>query len=203
MKDTRSTLNADGMLVHECITRKRFTTLEHGDLTAVNGVVVHQTDSSTAESTLRGYKTASNGAHFLIARDGTIYQTASTKKRCYHVGRRIKSKCLELDGKDCADEAAVKLLSLKWAQQLKQIDAHERKKEYPFRYPVNSDSIGIEIVGRDVDEKTYEEVSTAQNQALQWLAGELNCHFGTDKDDYFRHPQVSYKNPGEAASAKW
>ena len=37
MTKTRSALDADGMLSRECIIKKRFTTFEHGDLTAVNG----------------------------------------------------------------------------------------------------------------------------------------------------------------------
>ena len=44
---------------------------------------------------LRGKKT---GAHFLIANDGTIYQTASLEKLCWHVGI-LYSRCA--DEKSC------------------------------------------------------------------------------------------------------
>jgi N-acetyl-anhydromuramyl-L-alanine amidase AmpD len=56
-------------------------------MTHVQGIIVHQTGSPTARSTLNGYGVArANGAHFLIDKDGTIYQTASVLKQTAHVG---------------------------------------------------------------------------------------------------------------------
>ena len=68
--------------------------IEHGALTAIKGIIVHQTDSDTAAATLNGYLTAgANGAHFLIDRDGAVYQVASLKKKTWHVGK-LRSRCL-------------------------------------------------------------------------------------------------------------
>jgi energy-converting hydrogenase Eha subunit A len=50
----------------------------------------------------------------------------------------------------------------------------------------------------------YEGVTGIQNASLRWLIGELSTLFQLgSEDDVFRHPEVSYKNPGEAAGAKW
>ncbi len=43
----------------------------------------------------------------------------------------------------------------------------------------------------------------AQNSSLQWLISELYGHFSLEKDDVYRHPQVSYKQPSEASTATW
>lgn len=53
------------------------------------------------------------------------------------------------------------------------------------------------------DEVRYQDVKLLQNNSLNWLIGELYELFGIDKEDVFRHPTISYKNPGEAASARW
>ncbi len=92
---------------------------------------------------------------------------------------------------------------MSWSNHVKALDAHERAKTYPQRYPINGDSIGIEIVGRSIDAKTYESVTSEQNNSLQWLTGELYAHFSISQQDVYRHPAVSYKNPGEAATAVW
>lgn len=83
------------------------------------------------------------------------------------------------------------------------IDTLERGKSYPDRFPVNTDSVGIELVGKNTGEKSYEPVTALQQSSLQWLISELNTLFDLKVEDVFRHPEVSYKNEGEAASATW
>ncbi|MFT5546046.1 MAG: N-acetyl-anhydromuramyl-L-alanine amidase AmpD [Rheinheimera aquimaris] len=203
LESAMSTVDKDGMLIDAKITLKRYTSIEHGNLSAVKAVVVHQTDAPTAQHTFNGYNAGGNGAHFLIAKNGDIYQTASTQKRCYHVGRLIKSKCLTLDKNSCDSAEMAVILAKSWSNQIKALDAHERQKAYPARYPVNSDALGIEIVGKHLDDTQYEAVTPAQNTSLQWLLGELYSHFSLTKADIYRHPEVSYKNPGEAKGASW
>jgi N-acetyl-anhydromuramyl-L-alanine amidase AmpD len=198
-----SSIDKDGMLIDPKVIFKRFKHIEHGNIVAVHGIVVHQTDSSNAKSTFCSYSSSANGAHFLIAKDGLIYQTASLNKRCFHVGRLIKSKCLEINKNNCKDPNLAKVMATSWTQRIKAIDKIERKKAYPDRFPVNSDSIGIEMVGKHIDNKKYESLTLLQTNSLQWLIGELYTHFGLDKDDVYKHPKVSYKHPGEAASATW
>ena len=96
-----------------------------------------------------------------------------------------------------------KIMAMSWGSRIKALGAHERAKSYPDRYPVNSDSVGIELVGKHIDDNTYEFVTTLQNNSLLWLVGELYRHLSVNSSDVYRHPAVSYKNPGEASSAKW
>ena len=198
-----SSIDKNGMLIDPKVKQKRFKRIEHGKLTAIHAIVVHQTDAPTAQHTFNGYNAGGNGAHFLIAKNGDIYQTASLHMRCYHVGRLIKSKCLTLNKNNCSNPAMTKILTMSWRSRIKALDSHERAKSYPDRYPVNSDSVGIELVGKHLDDKSYETVTADQNVSLQWLVKELHSHFNTGNADVYKHPSVSYKNPGEASTAKW
>lgn len=197
------TINKNGMLIHSRVNRRRFPSIEHGVLSGIHAIVVHQTDSPTAQHTFNGYKAGGNGAHFLIDKNGPIYQTASMHKRCYHVGRLIKSKCLTINKNSCNSAIMAKILAMSWASQIKALNAHERTKKYPHRYPVNSDSIGIELIGKHIDKETYETITAQQNMSLQWLIGELYNHFSLTSGDVYKHPEISYKNPGEASTAVW
>jgi len=199
-----STINNSGMLVHNKIIHKRFAGLEHGALNTVHAIVVHQTDTTSAEKALTGYESADNGAHFLIAKQGQIYQTASMQKRCWHVGKRIKSKCLTINMNTCNGEGMAQILAMAWgSSRIIALDVHERDKSYPNRYPVNSDSLGIELAGKHIDINTYEAVTSAQNLSLKWLVKELYNHFDLNSGDTYRHPTVSYKHVDEAGSAEW
>jgi len=198
-----SVLDNSGMLVDKRVIHRRFPNIEHGLIASVKAVVVHQTDAPTAQHTFNAYKAGGNGAHFLIDKNGKIFQTASTQKRCYHVGRLIKSKCLTITKNNCGTPAMAKIMLLSWRQRIKAINSHERQKNYPDRYPINSDSVGIELVGSHIDKKTYEAVTPQQNNSLKWLVSELYKHFNFGSDDVYTHPEVSYKNPGEASSAAW
>lgn len=198
-----SKIDKEGMLVHVHVQHRRYTQIEQGALEAARAIVIHQTDASDEQSTFNAYARGGHGAHFLIAKNGTLYQTASLFKRCFHVGARIKSRCLELLKANCRDPEIAKALALGWSAQIAAINEIERRKTYPERFPVNSDSIGIELVGRHIDERRYEAVTAEQNHRLQWLIDEIYRHFSISSADVFRHPQVSYKHPDEAGSAVW
>lgn len=197
------TVDSEGMIDHAHIHLRRFRSIEHGNLGTVSAIVLHQTDSPTVQSTFNAYQSGGNGAHLLIDQDGSIYQTASLFKRCYHVGKLIKSHCLEITPTSCADPNLAKTKALGWSARINEIDRIERQKSYPDRFPVNSDSLGIELVGRHIDDKTYEMVTCSQNASLRWLLDALYDYFSIGADDTFRHPTISYKNPGEAAGATW
>jgi N-acetyl-anhydromuramyl-L-alanine amidase AmpD len=85
-EEKMSMIDKDGMINNNKVILKRFPHIEHGNLPAVKAIVVHQTDAPTAKHTFNAYNSGGNGTHFLIAKDGLIFQTASLKKRCYHVG---------------------------------------------------------------------------------------------------------------------
>ena len=199
------TIDADGMCIHPKVVRARKPAIERGRLSVVHGIIVHQTGAPTTESTMNSYlRRSATGAHFLLAREGTVYQTASLHHQTWHVGL-LRSRCLVENR--CAPAELRALRSFN--PQLE--DRREQAKNVPDRFPANRDSIGIELVGdalpraghvRD-DQRTYEFVTTEQNAALRWLTRELSMALGVPMHEVFRHPQVSRKNPTEASSAQW
>ncbi|GIX24593.1 MAG: hypothetical protein KatS3mg122_1824 [Caldimonas sp.] len=177
--------------------------IERGPMTLVRGIVVHQTDSPTATSTLNSYRSPdAKGAHFLIDRDGTIYQTASILKMTWHVGP-LRARCLAEHRCAPTELQALRRFDPKGEHE------REREKAHPDRYPSNQDAIGIEIVGqalpKDVppEERVYEPVTAAQNASLKWLISGLSVSLGVALTEVFRHPVVSRKNPTEAQTAVW
>jgi N-acetyl-anhydromuramyl-L-alanine amidase AmpD len=176
--------------------------IEHGAMPTVKGIIVHQTDSSTATSTLAKYKQPkADGAHFLIDKDGTIYQTASVTKKTAHVGK-LRSRCYV----EMRCSPAEMKANAKWNPTAEY--HREIKKSVPNRYPSNDDSIGIEIVGKAVlpekgTKPIYENLTTEQQASLQWLINEIRATLGVPLTEIFRHSTVSFKNETEAQSAKW
>ncbi|WP_230943739.1 N-acetylmuramoyl-L-alanine amidase [Burkholderia anthina] len=197
-------IDSSGMVVTPRVVRARKIQIERGAMQRVSGIVVHQTGGSTAASALNSYQNASaTGAHFLIEKDGTIYQTASLKKQTWHVGR-IKARCV----------AEMRCTPVE-LQQLRRFDPRgenqrEMRKAVPDRYPSNTDSIGVELVGEALplnepnpDRRIYVAASDAQNDSLRWLIHALSVTLRVPMTEVFRHPVVSRKNRTEAARVKW
>ena len=196
-----------GLLLNPKITQKVFSGIERGALNKVNALVIHQTGANTAQQTFNSYAKGGHGAHFLIDKKGAIYQTARVTQKSYRVGK-IKSKCYET--KSCTKvqlQSAIQLLFQKgvsYSSRITKLHHHEKAKPYPDRFPLNSDSLGIEIVGSyDKLKKHYEAISPLQNSSLKWLINELYTHFNITSADVYRHPEVSYKMPTEASGATW
>lgn len=192
-------INTEGEIIDLKITNARSKSLEKGEMKKISGIIVHQTGAATAKSTLESYKRATaNGAHFLIDKDGTIYQTASIYKQTWHVGK-LKARCLV--EKRCRPVDVELLKKFNPARE----NAEELKKSVPDRYPSNQDSIGIEIVGAVVGQhpEVFEAVSKQQNVSLQWLVTQLLATLQIKSTEVFRHPEVSRKNITEASTAQW
>lgn len=195
----------DGKLIDVQVEQRIQATIERGALNDIHAIVVHQTGGATAQSTFESYKGDANGAHFLIDKDGSIYQTARVTRQTYHVGK-IKSRCLEThlctpeEKKDAKDILFAPKKS--YSTRTNELAQFEAKKDYPARYPTNADSIGIELVGGTTEGK-YESPPPAQNESLKWLIGELEAALKLGEQDVYRHPQVSYKETTEAGGAKW
>lgn len=197
-------IDSTGAVVDARVRRAISPALERGNMEIVNGIIVHQTNSPTATSTLNSYKQPNpNGAHFLIDKDGTIYQTASIYKKTAHIGQ-LKSRCVAQH--TCSP---TEFKALKGKKPGKPIGRIEAKKEWPTRYPSNGDSIGIEIVGQALPKtvpdakQVFERVTKAQQASLQWLVQELSLSLNVQMSEIFRHPDVSWKNETEAATATW
>jgi len=197
-----------GKLVDSKVTQKVYSKLHKGALNTVHGIIVHQTGAPTAQHTFNSYSNAgANGAHFLIDKQGVIYQTALTNQITYHVGK-LQSRCLQTKSCDKIDiELATKILFAKgesFALRVKKLNTHEQAKSYPDRYPRNNDAIGIEIVGSfDKAKQAFETVNVKQNASLKWLVDMLIKLLDLNSSDVFSHPEVSRKNPTEASTAAW
>lgn len=198
-------IDEQGVVIDKRVVKTISPSIERGPMITVKGLIVHQTGGGTAQSSLDSYKKAlANGAHFLIDKDGTIYQTASIKKQTWHVGK-LKSRCML--------EAKCSMAETKLNQKFNpsQENKREMKKSVPERFPSNQDAIGIELVGEALprgiaipeEKKTYEPVTAAQNMALGWLVQELAVTLNVPLTEVFRHPTVSRKNLSEASTAKW
>ncbi len=185
-------LITNGQIIDPKITAKIQPLIEKGSMPAVHGIIVHQTGGANAASAFSSYANGQSGAHLLIDKDGTMYQTARLNKSTWHIGK-LQSRCVaELK---CAKPKV-------WDPS----GTHkaELAKAWPLRYPSNADSIGIEIVGLfDAAKNQYESVTAQQNASLAWLVSELQIALQLQTSEVFRHPQVSYKQPSEASSAKW
>jgi len=200
--------------------------LERGEMLDENkhAIVIHQTHTETAEEVFNNYANPKtrNGAHFLIDKDGTIYQTASLDKGANHVGE-IKARCLSES--NCSQEELDAGLE-KWNKQpwinngQRKSHDHEKMKDFPDRFPKNEDSIGIECVGKawkydkegnlledqskSVPDKryVYESLTDKQKESLKWLSGELAKKYDIPASEIYRHPEIAVKLPSEAESAK-
>lgn len=200
-------IDEEGYIDAERIIVKIFKAIERGSLVKVNGIIVHQTNSPTANSTFNSYKNAgANGAHFLIDKEGVIYQTASLFKTTWHVGK-IQSRCYLTKKCDSADLEKITSLSRSWGN-FRQISEMEKQKKFPDRFPDNSDSIGIEIVGlaiilKEEPNPVFEPVNELQNASLKWLIKELAETLKVSMTEVYRHPEIARKNATEAKTAQW
>jgi N-acetyl-anhydromuramyl-L-alanine amidase AmpD len=207
MASAANTSLVDGRLVSDRVTDKINRKIEKGALARVNAIVVHQTGGATAESSLASYNNAgANGAHFLIDKNGAIYQTARVNQKCWHVGR-ILSRCSTL--KTCSPAELKDINKIlfnrvhSYSARLTTLHHHESAKPYPDRYPTNEDSIGIEIVSMFSQKTGFEAATAAQNGSLGWLVSTLQRLLKLSASEVFRHSEVSAKQPTEATSARW
>jgi N-acetyl-anhydromuramyl-L-alanine amidase AmpD len=198
-------LDSQGYVLNARVQRTPRPLIEHGALQRITGIIVHQTGGASGSSSLSSYTMQnSNGAHFLIDKDGTIYQTASLFRQTWHVGK-LRSRCLAEHRCSPTELQALRHFSPRAEHRM------EMAKHVPQRYPSNEDSVGIEIVGavladrgrNSAEQGVYETVNAQQNASLQWLVSELTSTFGIPMTEIFRHPVVSRKNPTEAESALW
>jgi N-acetyl-anhydromuramyl-L-alanine amidase AmpD len=198
-------LDSQGYVLNARVQRTPRPLIEHGALQQICGIIVHQTGGASGASSLSSYTMQNaNGAHFLIDKDGTIYQTASLFRQTWHVGK-LRARCLAEHRCSPTELQALRHFSPKVEHRM------EMAKQVPQRYPSNEDSVGIELVGAVVasrgdnpaEQGVYESVNAQQNASLRWLISELTATFGIPMTEIFRHPVVSRKNPTEAESALW
>lgn len=175
------------------VTFDPITKLENGPLRGPVAIVMHRTAGSTVQSAMAAYRSSGFGTHFTIDKDGAIFQTASLKLFTRHVGT-IAPRCLR-EGTCLADEE-VKLNSLSYKGK----HDHERKKIYPARYPINEDSIGIEVVARHIaHEARWDPPTGHQQESISRLIAILFKEFSITSSDVYEHDKIAHKTLGEGA----
>jgi len=201
-------------------------TISRGKLKhVISGIVVHQTNTASADKTFTGYTGAnSNGAHFLIDLNGTVYQTASLFEQTNHVGA-IRARCLR--AMTCPKvelDAGLKDWNVRsWVNggMMKSHNNEKGKSAVVERFPKNEDSIGIELVGLSLkydkqlknvledqavdvaDERVvYNPLTAEQLTSLEWLLRFLSEKLKVPFSEVFRHPEIAFKIPSEAITAK-
>jgi hypothetical protein len=200
----------DGLIVDPRVKVDLCPLLDHGALVEVHAIVMHQTGGSTAAGALSKYKMINSkdhtGAHFLLDKDGTMYQTLQITRRCAHVAP-IKSRCLaemRCSTEDLKEYADIKKKLGSGGEANRAIGAYEAKKQYPDRYPFNPDAIGIEAVGlAPGNPPVYENPTSQQNASIHWFVPELLLTLHLTASDVCRHPMLSAKTDSEAAGITW
>ena len=185
------------------IKSKLIAKIGNGKLNVINAIILHRTVSYTTKSvfnTWLGENASRVGAHFVIDKDGTIYQCLSIYTKAHHVGR-IRSKALETNNfQDDEDKKSV----YNKKNNISDLSNYEFKKEYPLRFPGNMDSIGIEVVSMYIEPtKQWEKATEAQLKSINLLIDILlicykkhnGCNL-TSKDIY-PHDKIAYKTDGE------
>jgi N-acetyl-anhydromuramyl-L-alanine amidase AmpD len=199
-----------------------------GPMPKVRGIIVHQTATETDAQVMNNIWNGKNkdgsvrrpdGAHFLIDKDGTIYQTALLNQQASHVGL-IQARCLVKMTCTAAELPDLK----RWRDNpgggnARRTYDHEKVKPHPIRYPSNVDSIGIECVGmaygRDKDgkllpnqkdvpahKKIFDPLTDEQKESLRWLIWALGQTLEVPMAEVFRHSIMGVKNKTEAISAQ-
>ena len=159
----------DGKIVDKKVEIKTYSSIEHGNISNITSIVLHRTDSYNAEGTLSAYaKGKESGAHFLIDKNGQIYQTANLKKFCQHVGALLPRCEIE---KNC-DPKELKTITalihekgLSFSARARNLARHESEKKYPLRYPSNKASIGIEVVRKFMPAEKLSKIRRCSNLA--------------------------------------
>jgi len=181
----------NGYIQNAGFTQKPITALEHGALNGPVAVVMHRTDSYSSVSVFSSFEASGIGTHFVVDKDGTVYQTASLLQRTFHIGK-IKPRCR--DENTCGPEEAAALRRMSFAQ----INTHEMGKPYPTRYPANPDSVGIEVVAKHRDDG-WEAPTANQRTSISLLVDILKNAYGLSNADIYEHDKISYKTEGEGA----
>jgi len=196
----------NGFVNDDRVIKKQIQNIEHAPMGDIGAITLHQTNSPTAQSTLNGWQTRKEGAHFLIGEDGTIYQVASLDKQTWHVGQ-LQSRCV--NEKRCTDDEWQYYNDLEdkyrnqdspnWADRAREIHAHEIEKDFPDRYPLNSESVGIEVVGKPDKNGVYPAPNAAQAASLKILVASLRKYYGIEDRNVLRHGQTGTRPPSECA----
>ena len=175
---------------------KPIVALEHGRLQGPRAIVMHRTVSSTARSSLNAFGRGI-GTHFLIGKDGVTYQTASLLEKTYHIGP-IRSRCFEEGTCDAQEQAAIE--SLERREAYRAVHDRDKVKPYPERFPMNEDSVGIEVVAMySAATRQWDPPTPEQAESIAQLVQILQKQYSLTDADVYEHDRISRKTAGEGA----
>jgi len=175
--------------------------LAHKGKFRIKAIVLHRTNSTNVLSAMSG---TVEGTHFYVDNSGNVYQTVSLKKKTWHVGKGLYSKAKDKTGTGKYPNS--------WPH--KKRGKVEAKKSYPNRYPMNSDSVGIEVSGEfhitsgkvqsgkyKGESKGYWDALTAkQKKAIVCLCKVLKKKYKLTNGDIYAHDDIKAKTKGEGSS---
>jgi len=196
---------ASGIINDKNVVLQTYPSITHGNISTVTSIVLHRTDSSTAKSTLQAYaKGKKSGAHFLIDKKGKILQTASMRKKCWHIGILLPRCWIE---NNCNPKelttitALIHQQGLSFGRRARNLSRHEAQKKYPLRYPSNNDSIGIEVVGKFwPTQKSFDKPTQQQYKSLKWLVEIIAKEYKLNiKTNVYAHGAIARKEVSEGA----
>lgn len=183
-----------GYVQNADFTQNPIAALEKEAMTGPHAIILHRTESANADSALTSFKKGV-GTHFLVDKDGTVTQTACLLQYTYHIGK-IRSRCYTNGTCSKEETATIK----KWGWAPKKIHDHEAEKEYPIRYPINQDSVGIEVVGQyNSTTKKWDDATKEQLKSIGKIVKLLKTEYKLTNDDIYEHDKISYKTEGEGA----
>jgi N-acetyl-anhydromuramyl-L-alanine amidase AmpD len=125
---------SNGKLIHCKVSQKIYSQIERGFMPTINGIVVHQTDTTNVSQQFNTLAKGKAGAHFVIDKKGSIFQTARVNQKVDHTGK-IKSRCYETKTCSTAELKNIKALyfqkGVKFAKRVEDVSDYEKTKSYP------------------------------------------------------------------------
>lgn len=161
------------MINHPLITQNKIGNLERGSSSFIKaGVVLHRTVSSTGSSALNNFKTGV-GTHFLVDRDGTIYQTASLNKKTSHLR---ESQLLNSDLSN-ANTIGIEVVGM------------------PLDINGKPTLTSSEVA-------SWEDITPGQASSVGFLVNSLIKTFKLNNNQIFNHEDIQPKTEGEGGTVR-
>lgn len=168
--DFTGSISADGMISNPLIVSNRISRVESGPGAPLKlGVVLHRTVSSSAKGTLGSFASTGSGTHFLVGKDGTIYQTASLNKGTFHFRPDLQTSQFQLTR---ANTISIEVVGMP-------LDANGK----------------VTLIGKKV--VTWEPLTEAQVKSVAFLVNSLVSTFGLTNNDIFNHEDIQSKAKNE------
>ena len=116
-----------------------------------------------------------------------LHRTVSSSARS-----SLKGSC------DAAEQSAVESLARR--QAYREMHNREKAKPYPDRFPMNEDSVGIEVVAMYTEAtRQWDPPTPGQSEAISLLARILKTQYSLTDADIYEHDRISRKTAGEGA----